>query len=56
MEQEKVSIIRYRGSKLSKVKELDLFPKIEETYKETSPIGGTCNKLYETVIIIISLF
>ncbi|KAF2892556.1 hypothetical protein ILUMI_13616 [Ignelater luminosus] len=41
MEQEKVSIVRYRGSKLSKVKELDLFPKIEETYKETSSIGGT---------------
>lgn len=38
---EKVSI-RFRGSKVSKLKELDLFPKVEDTYKETSKVGGTC--------------
>lgn len=41
MEQDKVRLLRYRGSKLSKVKELDLFPKVEEGYKESSPVGGT---------------
>ncbi|XP_017775168.1 PREDICTED: endoplasmic reticulum-Golgi intermediate compartment protein 2 [Nicrophorus vespilloides] len=40
MENEKI-VIRYRGSKLTKVKELDLFPKIEDTYREPSSIGGT---------------
>lgn len=42
MEKEKISIPRYRGSKLNKVKELDLFPKVEDDYKETSSVGGTC--------------
>lgn len=37
--------IRHRGSKLSKVKKLDMFPKIEEPFKETSSIGGTCKYL-----------
>lgn len=41
MGQEKVSMLRYRGSKLDKVKELDFFPKVEDGYKETSSVGGT---------------
>lgn len=41
MEDEKVSILRYRGSKLDKVKELDIFPKLEDDIKETSSVGGT---------------
>lgn len=47
MEKDKVSIIRYRGtnSKLSKVKELDLFPKVDEKCKEHSPIGGILSLL-----------
>lgn len=46
MAQEKVSMLRYRGSKLDKVKELDFFPKVEDEFKETSSVGGTgtvCN-------------
>jgi hypothetical protein len=42
MDTEKVTMLRYRGSKLSKVKKIDIFPKIEETFKETSSVGGTC--------------
>ncbi|CAH0545850.1 unnamed protein product [Brassicogethes aeneus] len=41
MDSDKVTMLRYRGSKLAKVKKLDMFPKIEETYKETSRVGGT---------------
>ncbi|XP_019867900.1 endoplasmic reticulum-Golgi intermediate compartment protein 2 [Aethina tumida] len=42
MDSEKVTMLRYRGSRLSsKVKKLDMFPKIEETFKEPTKIGGT---------------
>ncbi|XP_023021334.2 endoplasmic reticulum-Golgi intermediate compartment protein 2 [Leptinotarsa decemlineata] len=41
MEPEKVTMLRYRGSRLSKVKKLDIFPKVEEPFKETSSVGGT---------------
>lgn len=41
MDQERVTLLRHRGSKLDKVKELDLFPKVEDGYKETSTVGGT---------------
>lgn len=41
MGQEKVSMLRYRGSKLDKVKELDFFPKVQDDFKETSSVGGT---------------
>lgn len=41
MEGEKVSIPRYRGSKLSKVKKMDIFPKVEDPYKMQSSVGGT---------------
>ncbi|XP_066256579.1 endoplasmic reticulum-Golgi intermediate compartment protein 2 [Euwallacea similis] len=41
METEKVSIPRYRGSRLNKVKKMDIFPKIEDPYKMTSSVGGT---------------
>lgn len=41
MEGNKVSFLRYRGSKLDKVRELDAFPKIPESYVKTSPVGGT---------------
>lgn len=41
MENNKVSFLRYRGSKLDKVKELDAFPKIPEKFVQTSPVGGT---------------
>lgn len=37
----KVSFLRYRGSRLDKVKELDAFPKIADSYVKTSPVGGT---------------
>lgn len=56
MEQEKVTMLRYRGSKLNKVKELDLFPKVEDGYKETSSVGGTgiqLNCLYFLVIVFL---
>lgn len=38
----KVSFLRHRSSKLKKVKELDAFPKVQDTYVKTSPVGGTC--------------
>lgn len=41
MEQQKLTMLRHRGSKLTKVKLLDLFPKVEESYKKTSSVGGT---------------
>ncbi|XP_050311600.1 endoplasmic reticulum-Golgi intermediate compartment protein 2 [Anthonomus grandis grandis] len=41
MESEKVSIPRYRGSKLNKVKKMDIFPKIEDPYKIQSSVGGS---------------
>ncbi|CAG9763329.1 unnamed protein product [Ceutorhynchus assimilis] len=41
METEKVSIPRYRGSRLNKVKKMDIFPKVEDPYKMTSSVGGT---------------
>lgn len=58
MEKDKVSIIRYRGtnSKLSKVKELDLFPKVDEKCKEHSPIGGICKANEYCLLIDINLF
>ncbi|XP_065161630.1 endoplasmic reticulum-Golgi intermediate compartment protein 2-like [Atheta coriaria] len=46
---EKVSI-RFRGSKVSKLKELDLFPKVEDTYKETSKVGGTLSLVSFSII------
>lgn len=47
MDSEKVTMLRYRGSRLSsKVKKLDMFPKIEETFKEPTKIGGTCMYYY----------
>lgn len=49
MESEKVTMLRYRGSKLSKVKKLDMFPKVEEPFKETSPVGGTCKFIKHTI-------
>lgn len=55
METEKVTMLRYRGSKLSKVKKLDIFPKVEETFKETSSVGGTC-KVIEIYDFLIELF
>ncbi|XP_066148144.1 endoplasmic reticulum-Golgi intermediate compartment protein 2 [Euwallacea fornicatus] len=50
MENEKVSIPRYRGSRLNKVKKMDIFPKIEDPYKMTSSVGGTFSII--TFIII----
>ncbi|KAB0795474.1 hypothetical protein PPYR_12313 [Photinus pyralis] len=41
MEAEKVSLLRYRGSKLQHVKKLDLFPKVDEKCKEQTSFGGT---------------
>lgn len=46
MENNKVSFLRYRGSKLDKVKELDAFPKIPEKFVQTSPVGGTCKYIF----------
>ncbi|XP_028135870.2 endoplasmic reticulum-Golgi intermediate compartment protein 2 [Diabrotica virgifera virgifera] len=51
MEQEKVTLLRYRGSKLDKVKKLDMFPKVEETFKETSSVGGTFSIISFLLII-----
>lgn len=42
METQKVTMLRYRGSKVAKVKELDIFPKVKETYKEPTAVGGSC--------------
>lgn len=53
MEKDNISLIRFRGSKLSQVKELDLFPKVEETYKETSTIGGTLTFFGFIVIVML---
>ncbi|XP_056631411.1 endoplasmic reticulum-Golgi intermediate compartment protein 2 [Diorhabda sublineata] len=55
MEAEKVTMLRYRGSKLSKVKKLDMFPKVEETFKETSSVGGTFS-IFGFLIIIWLVF
>ncbi|CAH1119719.1 unnamed protein product [Phaedon cochleariae] len=41
MEPEKVTMLRYRGSKLSKVKKFDIFHKVEEPFIESSSVGGT---------------
>jgi len=41
MESEKVSIPRFRGSRLNRVKKMDIFPKVEDPYKMTSSVGGT---------------
>lgn len=41
-EKENIRFLRYRGSKLGKVKQLDIFPKVEETFKQKSSVGGTC--------------
>ncbi|CAH1113292.1 unnamed protein product [Psylliodes chrysocephalus] len=51
MESEKVTMLRYRGSKLSKVKKLDMFPKVEEPFKETSPVGGTFSIISFVIIL-----
>lgn len=56
MGQEKVSMLRYRGSKLDKVKELDFFPKVEDGYKETSSVGGTGKKELPTKVKHIKMF
>lgn len=40
------SMLRNRAKRVSKtVKELDAFPKVPESYVETSPVGGTCMHL-----------
>lgn len=49
-------MIRYRGPKkkaLERVKELDVFDKVEETYVETSPIGGTLSII--TFLLVVWL-
>lgn len=46
MDNNKVSFLRYRGSRLDKVKELDAFPKVPENYVQTSPVGGTCKQSF----------
>ncbi|XP_018567670.1 endoplasmic reticulum-Golgi intermediate compartment protein 2 [Anoplophora glabripennis] len=53
METEKVTMLRYRGSKLSKVKKLDIFPKVDETFKETSSVGGTFSIISFLIIIVL---
>lgn len=55
MEGEKVSIPRYRGSRLNKVKKMDIFPKIEDPYKMTSSVGGTCEYYLHLLITAIEL-
>lgn len=55
-EGEKVSFLRYRGSKINKIKELDAFPKIPEPYVKTSPVGGTCKTSSFYVKIQIKFF
>ncbi|KAF5298170.1 hypothetical protein FQA39_LY02594 [Lamprigera yunnana] len=53
MEKEKITIVRYRGSKIQKVKELDLFPKIDEKCKQQSTIGGTLSIISFTIIFYL---
>lgn len=50
MEQEKVTMLRYRGSRFNKVKEFDLFPKVEDSYKLKSSVGGTLSVLSFAII------
>jgi hypothetical protein len=39
-------MLRSRAKRASKtVKELDAFPKVPESYVQTSPVGGTCMDL-----------
>jgi hypothetical protein len=39
-------MLRSRAKRVSKtVKELDAFPKVPESYVQTSPVGGTCMPL-----------
>lgn len=40
-ENSNVPLIRYRGSKIAKVKNIDIFTKIKDSYTDTSSIGGT---------------
>jgi hypothetical protein len=40
------NMLRSRAKRVSKtVKELDAFPKVPESYTQTSPVGGTCMDL-----------
>lgn len=39
-------ILRRRNVNLKTVKELDAFPKIPDTYKNKSAVGGTCKFIY----------
>ncbi|KAL3283936.1 hypothetical protein HHI36_018104 [Cryptolaemus montrouzieri] len=41
MEKDRVTMPRFRGSKLEKIKKIDIFTKLREPYKETSSVGGT---------------
>jgi hypothetical protein len=46
-------MLRSRAKRVSKtVKELDAFPKVPESYVETSPVGGTCMHLAVDTFII----
>ncbi|KAJ8969144.1 hypothetical protein NQ317_018591 [Molorchus minor] len=48
MESEKVSVkVRYRV----RLKKLDIFPKVEDTFKETSSLGGTLSILSCLIIL-----
>jgi hypothetical protein len=39
-------MLRSRAKRVSKtVRELDAFPKVPESYTQTSPVGGTCMDL-----------
>lgn len=42
MEKERITVPRFRGSKVDKIKKIDMFTKLREPYKETSSVGGTC--------------
>lgn len=52
MDTDKQIRFRHRSSKLNKVKELDIFPKVEDSYKERSSVGGTCKLLHHHVNIL----
>jgi hypothetical protein len=46
-------MLRSKAKRVSKtVKELDAFPKVPESYVETSPVGGTCMHLVRDKVYI----
>ncbi|XP_022920241.1 endoplasmic reticulum-Golgi intermediate compartment protein 2 [Onthophagus taurus] len=48
-----MNMLRHRGSKVEKIKQLDFFPKVQESFKQKSSVGGTFSVI--TFILILWL-